>query len=130
MVDDLVRRDVHEGLVDDAEVVLAELVANAVEHGAPDAHNEVEVSWFLHEDRLILSVHDCGHVADGQLRAGEFTDDALRGRGLAIVERLSDRWTVDTHDGVRVTAELRFAPSPMVEGSGATTSGAAGSRSR
>jgi anti-sigma regulatory factor (Ser/Thr protein kinase) len=91
----------------DAELVLGELVANAVQHGLPDAKGLIEVSWCLHEDRVLLSVHDSGHVE--QLVAGDLRSWEDTGRGLALVEHLCERWGHDGTDGTRVDAELVFA---------------------
>lgn len=90
--------------VQDAAVVLAELLANAVEHGSPNSEGEVEVSWCLHDDVLRISVMDGGNVA--KLRPVQFTSDSLRGRGLHLVDFLCERWSTDNENGTRVTAEL------------------------
>ena len=108
MIEDLARSSVRQTVIDDAETVLAELVANAVEHGRPDASGEIEVSWCLHDDHLLISVLDSG-VAISTFDAERLTDDALRGRGLAMVDLVCDRWMVETDHGVRVTAELNFS---------------------
>jgi two-component sensor histidine kinase len=88
----------------DAELVLGELVANAVQHGSPDDEGQIEVSWRLCEDRVLLSVHDSGHVEG--LHPGALRSRADAGRGLALVEELSNRWCFDASNGTRVGAEL------------------------
>lgn len=95
------RRD----LIEDAELVLSELVTNAIQHGADD---DVEVSWQLRGGRLRLSVLD-GGGSSGDLVAGDAPADALSGRGLAIVDCLCERWSVDRDGGTRVTADLATA---------------------
>ena len=39
----------------------------------------------------------------------ELTDDSLRGRGLAIIDQLADRWTFDATAGTRITVELDYS---------------------
>nr|WP_244632899.1 ATP-binding protein [Aeromicrobium sp. CFBP 8757] len=91
--------------VDDAELVLAELAANGIDHGRPNARGEIDISWCVEGDLVRISVCDSGEAT--HLKAMEFNDHSLRGRGLAIVEHLCDSWEVQTDDGLRVTAELR-----------------------
>lgn len=97
------RRD----LIEDAELVLSELVTNALQHGGLDSHDDLEVSWALSADRLRLSVLDGGSAGD--LVAHSAPSDALSGRGLAIVDCLCEQWSVDHDGGTRVTAELAAA---------------------
>ena len=91
--------------VDDAELVLAELAANGIDHGRPNARGQIDISWCVEDDVIRISVCDSGEAT--HLKAMEFNDHSLRGRGLAIVEHLCDSWEVQTDDGLRVTAELR-----------------------
>jgi serine/threonine-protein kinase RsbW len=107
MRDELVAAGVRAAVVNDAQIVLGELAMNAVEHGEPDADGNVEVSWCLNDDHLRISVFDAGHVPE--LRAIPFTDDSLRGRGLAMVDYLCDSWEHDSDNGTRVTADLHYA---------------------
>ncbi|MXG88332.1 ATP-binding protein [Nocardioides flavescens] len=88
----------------DAEIVLGELVANAYEHGRPNASGEVEVSWCLLGDRLRLSVIDGGDVSE--LEPKRVGPESPRGRGLHIVDFICDNWSTDNDNGTRVTAEL------------------------
>lgn len=91
-------------LSQDAAIVLGELVANSLDHGRPDAADGLEVTWGVTGDRLQLSVCDGGGDTRPQVVA---TDPwATRGRGLAMVQALSDSWWVDEATGTRVTAVL------------------------
>ncbi|OUZ11993.1 hypothetical protein BHE97_03740 [Aeromicrobium sp. PE09-221] len=94
-------------VIDDAVLVLSELVANAVEHGRPDAHGRIEVSWCIHEDYVRISVHDAGRAPD--LQPVEVPDDAVSGRGLTIVDYICRTWNIDHDSGVRITAELDYS---------------------
>ena len=100
-----VRRD----LVADAQLIMGELVANAVEHGEPDPEGMIEAAWLLTADRLLVRVRDSGsgaRLAPKSLDIGHGGPEE-RGRGLALVARLSDDWSADTHlTGTQVTATL------------------------
>ena len=92
-------------VVDDALVVISELVSNAVRHATPQADGRLGVSWALADGALVLTVEDGGssrapHVVSAQA-------DAEGGRGLSIVSVLTRRWwTEQQADGVRVSALL------------------------
>lgn len=103
---DLESRGLRSTFVDDAELVLAELVANGLEHGQPDTDGLIDVSWCIEDGLVRISVCDGGPPST--LRKVSFSDDGARGRGLAIVEHICDAWTVEHTDGLRVTAELQY----------------------
>lgn len=115
MVDELLEFGVAREVLVDAEIVLGELMANAVEHGAPlavvpagpRAGGVFEVGWCVIGPVLRLSVVDGGSGA--ALRPGAFDSESLRGRGLAIVDTVCERWEADLVAGTRVTAELRIS---------------------
>ncbi|GAB7004881.1 hypothetical protein JCM18899A_23540 [Nocardioides sp. AN3] len=88
----------------DAELVLGELVANAVMHGEPDADGMFEAAWRAFDDTIQISVHDEGHVKG--LTPRHASPTALSGRGLEIVAHVCDRWWCTVEDGTRVSAEL------------------------
>ena len=89
-----------ERLIDDAQLVVSELVTNAVIHAHTPAHLVVT----LRVGRLRIEVTDGGH---GSLRPQPWDGRRLGGRGLLIVDRLAERWGVahDT-DGKSVWVEL------------------------
>jgi serine/threonine-protein kinase RsbW len=91
-------------LIDDAMIVLSEMVANAVSHGSPDPAGRMEVTWTINGDLLELSVLDAGTGA--KLEPIDFDNDSLSGRGLSIINRVADRWWVDISQGTSVHAEL------------------------
>lgn len=111
MVGALAGHGFRQTFIDDAELVMAELAANGIAHGRPSSRDEIEVSWCVESDVVHISVCDSG--SSDHLKAIPFNDTSLRGRGLAIVEHLCASWHVDTSDGLRVTAELRYEQSPQ-----------------
>lgn len=78
------------GPVDDARVVVSELVANSVRHARPLPDGTVLVSWRFDNGSLDLSVTD-GGAGTRPMRVNA-PMSALAGRGIAIVETLTMRW--------------------------------------
>lgn len=93
-------------VIDDALIVLSEMIANAVSHGQPGQDETIEITWSIDASRhlLELSVHDSGEGSS--LEPVDFDEDSLSGRGLSIISRVADRWWVDMSAGTRVNAEL------------------------
>jgi anti-sigma regulatory factor (Ser/Thr protein kinase) len=80
--------------VDDAVLIVSELVANAVIHVREEASLELEVAYG--ESWLRLSLAD-GSSVRPLIRQAARGDES--GRGMAIVNALSDRWGVEDHQG-------------------------------
>lgn len=88
-------------LFDDMQLVVSELAANAVEHaGTPFTVN-------LSGDgaSVLLTVHDGSSSAPVQLPPGR---TSTGGRGMAIVDRLSDDWGVDHDDAAEKSVWASF----------------------
>ena len=95
-VDELRGRGLPGLVVDDAALVLSELVGNAIRHGAPLPSGGIRVSWTVGPDIIRIEVADGGrgplrHEASEPPAAGGSADDE-RGRGLAIVSLLTVSW--------------------------------------
>ena len=76
--------------VENARVVISELVANSVRHAQPLSDGRIHVSWTLEDRSLQLSVSDGG--SGTRPRAVNAPSSALAGRGMAIVEILAQEW--------------------------------------
>ena len=76
--------------VEDARVVISELVANSVRHAQPLSDGQILVSWTLEDRGLQLSVTDGG--SGTRPRTVNAPSSALAGRGMAIVEILAQEW--------------------------------------
>ena len=96
---------VEAAVIDDALIVLGEMLANALCHGCPTSDDTIEITWAINGDLLELSVFDAG-VGGASLKPIDFDEDSLSGRGLSIINRVADRWWVDMDKGTRVSAEL------------------------
>ncbi|MFE2266465.1 ATP-binding protein [Streptomyces griseosporeus] len=108
MRDQLRRNGVAESVIDDAVLILSELLSNACKHGRPlgDAlagDGDVRAAWRVDPTgRLVVEVTDGG----GPTRPAPATPSvtAHGGRGLSIVTALADDWGVrdDVHGEVTV----------------------------
>ncbi|AQS68558.1 ATP-binding protein [Streptomyces pactum] len=93
-----------EDQIDDAVVVITELVSNAVDHGRLTSIRVV-VSRPT-EDWVRLAVVDRSMAVP--LMRTDTNDDRIRGRGLLLVDRLTERWGTDRYRwGKQVWADLR-----------------------
>ncbi|MEB8342876.1 ATP-binding protein [Streptomyces endophyticus] len=87
--------------VTDAELVVSELVANAIEAQS----GSCRMSLCLHSGELTVAVHD---DAPGGPRLMPDSRTAESGRGIALVQALARRWSVrpDPRGGKTVLAVL------------------------
>ena len=80
--------------VEDARVVISELVANSVRHASPLPDGQILVSWEPGENGCLqLSVTDGG--ATTRPRTVNAPSSALAGRGMSIVSILARDWWAD-----------------------------------
>jgi anti-sigma regulatory factor (Ser/Thr protein kinase) len=91
-------------VADDVLLVVSELVTNALLH----ARTELELHVRTSCDSVFVAVRDANLDPPRRLEASAL--DA-GGRGLCLVESLSDRWGVDEEPGGKVVwCELALAP--------------------
>ncbi|MDV6291305.1 ATP-binding protein [Streptomyces sp. UP1A-1] len=95
-------------LADTAELLLTELVTNALRHACG---TEIGVRIYLRDAQLVIEVNDGSPVAPMPRPAGP---DDETGRGLFLVEALADSWGVSP-DGTTTwcTLPLTEGPSDM-----------------
>jgi anti-sigma regulatory factor (Ser/Thr protein kinase) len=75
----------------DAELLVSELVTNAIRHGKGD----ISLCALIDDDRLVVEVIDQGSGFERDLRRDDF--EQIGGWGLDIVDDISSRWGV--HEG-------------------------------
>jgi anti-sigma regulatory factor (Ser/Thr protein kinase) len=89
-----------DDLTSDAELVVTELVTNAVLHGRPPICLRVRGR----REKVRIEVVDAGHTMPVR---GQKNSENMTGRGLAVVESLTSAWGVERVDGGKlVWAEL------------------------
>ncbi len=92
--------------VDDVTLVASELIGNAIRHAGGDRDAWV-VLWVVQDGGVTVSVEDPSHDLPVRRNPGP---DATSGRGLAIVDTLSQDWGVEhTARGKRVWATVKVA---------------------
>lgn len=101
------------GMGETAELCASELATNAVLH----ARSPLVLAVALLPDGVRVGVQD---AAPGSIVAGPLIDDgAESGRGLAIVDTLTESWGVEQHDtGKTVWFELRRPDPAITDGIG------------
>jgi len=77
-------------VVEDARVIISELVANSIRHASPLSDGQIHVSWVLESRGIDLSVTDGG--SSTRPHKVNAPSSALAGRGMAIVETLAQEW--------------------------------------
>lgn len=91
--------------LDDARIVLSELVANSVRHAHPLPDGKIAVSWSMRDGELEITVTDGGGPTEPRKVAAH--SFALAGRGIAIIETLAASWwTERTRSRTTVYARL------------------------
>jgi anti-sigma regulatory factor (Ser/Thr protein kinase) len=86
-------------LVEDAQLVISELVTNALRYGS----HEIAFRFLLTTDVLVIEVED---GSPGRPRVREASPDDENGRGLLLVVAIADDWGV-TEDRLTTWATFR-----------------------
>ncbi|MBB4700007.1 ATP-binding protein [Sphaerisporangium siamense] len=97
---DLEECGVFTAAIEDAVLVVSELLSNALRHAHPLPSGQIKATWDWANDHLEVTVSDGG--ATTEPRAARPALSSLGGRGLGIVEFLAERWGV-RHDGEMTT---------------------------
>jgi anti-sigma regulatory factor (Ser/Thr protein kinase) len=105
LVSDLIQAGVCGAAITDAALVLSELLSNALQHATPLPGPGIGVAWSLDAGSVRVSVRDGGAHTIPEL--GEPDPSTTGGRGLRIVDRLSQCWGTGSDDaGTTVWAEV------------------------
>jgi serine/threonine-protein kinase RsbW len=105
LVEDLETRNVPTEVVDEAEIVVSELVSNAIRHARPLADGNLRVHWKVKAGVVEVEVTDGG--GESTPRPAPRTVWAASGRGLRIVRSLAHEWGVsEDRNGTTVWASV------------------------
>jgi anti-sigma regulatory factor (Ser/Thr protein kinase) len=94
-------------VLEDARLLVTELITNALRHGALTPGDRVSVKASVDRGVVRLEVTDPGRDGDVEMRQ---PGPRGGGYGLFLVEQLAKRWGVDRREGTTVWCEL--APEP------------------
>ncbi|WP_262697650.1 MULTISPECIES: ATP-binding protein [Streptomyces] len=106
---ELAEKRISTDMLATAELLLSELVTNAVQHAHVPPGREIEVRYELSDSHLRVEVADASEEQPEQCAPD--TDDE-RGRGLLLVDSLAAKWDVSPRDAVgkSVWFELLLRP--------------------
>jgi anti-sigma regulatory factor (Ser/Thr protein kinase) len=122
LVSDLIRAGISSSVITDAALVLSELLSNALRHATPLPGSGLRVAWSLDAGTVRISVSDGGAQTLPEL--GEPNPSTTGGRGLRIVDRLSQCWgTLSDDEGTTVWAEVPVPQLTVVAVSAAAAEG-------
>ena len=89
---DLSAAGVYGEAAGDAALVISELLSNSIKHAWPLPGEKVRAAWMVDDGLVEVQVSDGGGPT--RPRQDYPPISALGGRGLGIVERLSDDWGI------------------------------------
>lgn len=79
--------------IEDARIIISELVANSIRHAQPLPEGDLEITWHLEPQGLEVAVTDGG--SSTRPRKVHAPSSAVAGRGMAIVDSLALSWWAD-----------------------------------
>ena len=109
VVFELRRLKVNPTLVDETEIVLSELVSNAVRHAKPLPDGTIRVNWTVRGGVVEVEVSDGGGPTTP--RPAPRSLWSANGRGLRIVRSLAHEWGVLEDSGGRTVWVSLGGPS-------------------
>lgn len=110
LVADLRKRGLPAAVIADAELVLAEMVGNAVRHARPLPDGTLCAGWEVRGESVVIRVTDGGGATRPTVQRHIDVVQAERGRGLAIVAALARAWGAEPTDrGLRTWAHIDVA---------------------
>jgi anti-sigma regulatory factor (Ser/Thr protein kinase) len=96
---------ISDDVVERSKLLVSELLTNAVLHGgAPERGGPIRLVVLVRPAAIRIAVADDGPGFDP--RRPEPPSDQEMGRGLFLVDHLSDRWGVERNDHTTVWCEL------------------------
>jgi anti-sigma regulatory factor (Ser/Thr protein kinase) len=109
-LDDLVEV-ASEACLEDARLMVSELVTNSIRHGNLGAGQNIELRADVEGDALRVEVRDPGGGFELQPRTAGSQEDS--GWGLYLVGRLAERWGVISDGSTMVWFEIPLRREPI-----------------
>ncbi|MGH8862225.1 MAG: ATP-binding protein [Jatrophihabitantaceae bacterium] len=101
---DLDLHGVDGAVIDEVSLVASELIGNAVRHTRAADDSDLDVTWTVGPDGVLLSVEDPSRELPV---VREAPPEATGGRGMRIIDTLAVAWGVEpTQHGKRVWARI------------------------
>ncbi|MFF8788242.1 ATP-binding protein [Streptomyces sp. NPDC015125] len=100
-----------EGRADDIRLCVSELATNALTHGTPCGQG-FHVTMRAEDTIVRIEVHDAG---PHRPRLRRPTNDDVSGRGLHIVNMLSDDWGIEDRGVAGKVVWSRFKTAPTIQ---------------
>src|SRR5580693_4493124 len=97
-----------EDLIDNSELLVSELVTNAIRY----ANGEIMLRLILEPDSLVCEVHDSSPALPRVLQVDK---DAENGRGLHVVSQVASRWGVRRTSGGKVVWCQQQVPEEVAD---------------
>ncbi|WP_353952081.1 ATP-binding protein [Knoellia sp. S7-12] len=109
VVADLRARDLAEKTIDESEIVVSELMTNAIRHARPLADGCLRVRWKVRGEVVEVEVTDGG--GDSVPVPAPASVWVSSGRGLRIIRSLAHEWGVDDDKGAQTVWAAMGGPS-------------------
>lgn len=104
---ELTERGASVATLEDASLVISELVGNALRHARPLPSGQLRLSWQLQNHHVEIAVSDGGSPTTPT--RGNLTLSSAGGRGLGIVDHVARAWGV--HRASDVTTVWAIVPT-------------------
>jgi anti-sigma regulatory factor (Ser/Thr protein kinase) len=128
LAEELLAIGVLDTAIQDAALVLSELLSNAIRHARPLHGSWLRVAWGVDGESIEVAVSDGGGPT--RPRPAHASRSSLGGRGIRIIEHLSSTWGVRDEDGMltvwailsaRAHRPAQHAPGPVAHVSSAAS---------
>lgn len=88
--------------IEDIELIVGEVCANAVRHAYDNPEDRYQVDLDFCKDQFVISVRDHGKGADPSRFHADPTELREGGRGVMLVQALSDRFDFHVENGTTI----------------------------